>query len=113
MSRNDAFMNTGLSSAAQRRRMAKQKELHDKRAAEQEAVKSSLNKDASVVLEWIDKEQADITTSYTKLMADVMTEENVKAQLLALQMHYDWLERAKQRVKRVMREPKQEATHAG
>lgn len=123
--RNDAALSTGLSSALDRRRLAKQEELHNKRKADKEAVKarlSGLSTQGDIVMEWIDQEINDVN-DFTKMVNEfdpaaymkqiplaqrmsVTNSELLQAQTLARMMHIEWLKSAKNRVKKHLKDPK-------
>lgn len=120
--RNDAALSTGLSSAVERRRAAAQQELHDKKQRQQEATKVSLTRDGSAINDWIDEEIAkvsDLRQAITEFdleafmkkvplakRLNVTHAELLQAQTIARLMHIEWLEKAKSRVKKHMKEPK-------
>jgi phosphoribosylpyrophosphate synthetase len=105
--RDDSMLNTGLSSAVERKRYAKQEELHNKRIAEKEAMRVSLTTQGETIMQWIDQEIKD-ASDLRKMILNVDSEENVRAQLLARQLHLTFLQNAKTRVKKYLKEPKVE-----
>ena len=121
-SRNDGSLNTGLSSAVERRRMKKQEELHEKKQRAQEATRVSLNRDGSAVMEWIDEELKEVsdfskmTTEFNPKtilqqvpLANTMSVTNaelLQAMTIARLMHIEFLKSAKQKVRKYMKEPK-------
>lgn len=97
--RNDAMLDTGLSSAVERRAQARSDEQRRKRSDQ----RARLTPGAEIVLEWIDKEINE-AADLRKIIINVADEEHVKAQLLARQMHLTWLEDIKNRAKNMLRE---------
>lgn len=97
--RSDSVLNTGLSSAASRRVEARRQKAKEKR----EAAKAKLTPDADIILEWIDKEKADIV-NVEKMILAIDSEENVVAQILARKMHIEFLNKLKTKAKNILRE---------
>lgn len=99
--RNDALLNTGMSSAVDRRAKFRLEEQKRKRSGE----RAQLTPGAEIVLAWIDKEIAD-AADLRHIIINVADEEHVKAQLLARQYELNWLGDIKNRAKNMMREVK-------
>lgn len=120
--RDDASLNTGLSSAATRKREERQKELHDRKQRQQESTRVKLTRDGSAIQDWLDEEIKDVgnlekmVTEFdpqnmfkTIPLAERMNVTNaelLQAQTLARMMHIEWLKSAKKRVDKYMKEPK-------
>lgn len=96
--RSDSVLSTGMSSALER----KQREKWDKAHAARQDRRQALTPSADIILEWIEKEMNDCA-DLRKTIINVATEDHVKAQLLAKQMHLDFLESMKNRVKNTLR----------
>lgn len=131
-SRDDSSLNTGMSSALQRRRYAKQEELHEKRKREKEATAarlSGLTTQGDIVVEWLEQELADVK-DFTKMTTEfdpvafmkqmplaqrlnVSSAELLQAQTIARLMHIEWLEKARTRAKNHLKKPKREAVKDG
>lgn len=99
MTRNDSLLNTGLSSAVERRQKAKYDEAHKKRNDQ----RARLTPQADIVLAWIEKERKDVV-DLSKMILNVDSEQNVRAQLLARQLHLTFLDNIKNRAKNMLRE---------
>lgn len=125
--RDDSALNTGLSSAAQRRIDAKNAE----RARKKERQRTELLPNADIILEWIDKEKADVKDLEKTILdldfgkirqlvplakqLDISDAQLIQAQILARMMHLEWLNSVKIRAKNMLREVKnaeQEAENA-
>lgn len=125
--RNDEALNTGMSSALERRRLQIQEEMHNKRKAAKEAEKARLNglsTQGDVVVEWIDKELeevGDMRKMVTEFDMDafmkkiplarrlnVTSPEMLQAQTIAHLMHIEFLEKLKTRAKNTMKEAKRQ-----
>lgn len=83
---NDAMFVTGMSSANARRVAQKQKENLDVKRSKGAYVKPG----AQWVLDEIAKEKANVV-NIEKLVLDVTSEKNLQAQILAIQMHLNFL----------------------
>jgi hypothetical protein len=99
--RSDGLLNTGLTSAAQRRaedRARRQRELREgKRAA--------MTPGGAIIKEWIDKEIAE-AADLRHIIVNIADEEHVKAQLLGRQYYLEALQRLKSKTTNVLREVK-------
>lgn len=122
MARDDSALNTGMSSAVERRRLQKQQELHEKKQQQQEATRVSLTRDGSAIIDWIDEEIKDVsdlskmTTEFNvesilkrvplAKTLNVTNAELLQAMTIAKLLHIEFLEKAKGRVKKHMKDPK-------
>lgn len=122
MARDDSALNTGMSSAVERRRLQKQKELHDKKQQQQAATRVSLTRDGSAIMDWIDEEIKDVsdlasmTTEFNvesllqrvplAKTLNVTNAELLQAMTIAKLLHIEWLKSAKTKVNKYMKEPK-------
>jgi ribonuclease D len=97
--RNDSVLNTGMSSAVERRQKAKWDEAHKKRNDQ----RARLTPKAEIILEWIEQERKDVV-DLSKMILNVESEENVRAQLLARQLHLTFLTNMKNKAKNLLRE---------
>lgn len=100
--RADNVLDTGMTSAATRRqeeRLKRQRELRENRRAQ-------LTPGAEIIVQWIDQEIAE-AKDLTKMIINIDTEDNVRAQLLAKQYHVDFLLKLKSKTKNILREVKQ------
>lgn len=98
--RSDSMLHTGLSSAKERRIRAAQQKLHD------EKTKASVGftETGEGLLAWIDKERANVIEDLAKLPFSIeSSEENVKSELRAFQMHLNFLTRFKTHTKNQLR----------
>ncbi len=98
MSRDDSFLNTGLSSAASRRLDAQTKQ----KTSERRSDRAHLLPGAEIILEWIAKEKKD-TANLERMILNLESEDNVRAQLLARQMHLTFLDSLTNRAKNILR----------
>lgn len=102
--RNDSLLNTGMSSAINRRlelEREKKKELTRSRNAK-------IIPGAQFIADAVKAEKARVT-NIENLILNVSTEENVRAQLLAIQMHIDWLDGLSLRYGKLVRAQAKEA----
>lgn len=98
--RNDAMLNTGLSSAKERRIRAAQQKLHDEKTQKGQ----EFTQGGEGLLDWIDKERAGVIEDIAKIPFTVdTTEENVKSELRAFQMHLNFIDRMKKKAIKEMR----------
>lgn len=106
MQRDDSVLNTGLSSALTRRRDAKLKQEQRDR----DMMRSILTPSAEIILEWIAQEQQAVEKlNYTDLLLD--TDVNIRAQLLARQLHSKFLTKLGNRAKATLRTAKKAEHH--
>lgn len=98
--RNDAVLNTGLTSAADRRMRERQEALHNKH--QEQSKEFTFGGEA--ILQWIEEERANVIEDLAKLPMSVeTTEENVKSELRAFQMHLNFLARFKVKARKELR----------
>jgi hypothetical protein len=99
-SRNDSVLNTGMTSAAERKIREKQLEMHEKRQE-----KSRLfTVGGEAILEWIDDYRKAVIEDLAKLPFSVdTTEENVKSELRAFQMQLNFLTEFKRKARTQLR----------
>lgn len=99
--RSDAILNTGITSAAQRRaedRARRQRELREgKRAA--------MTPGGQIIKEWIDKE-IEQAADLRHIVVNIADEDHVKAQLLGRQYYLEALQRLKAKTTNILREVK-------
>jgi len=98
MPRNDALLNTGMSSALERRRAA----IAERKKQERERKRSALQPGADIILTWIDQEMAECT-DVRKLVMNISTEQNAQAELLAIRKHIEFLVSLKARAQNILR----------
>ncbi len=119
--RNDSALNTGLSSAIDRKRLKKQKELHDKKQRAQEATRVSLSRDGGTIDTWLDEEIAkvsDLSSAVTEFdpsqllkqiplaqRMNITDKELLQAFMIAKLMHIEFLKDTKKKVNKFMKEP--------
>jgi hypothetical protein len=96
--RNDALLSTGLNSASSRRLAERNKKLK----LEKEKTRSVLTPAAEVILKWIDQEKKDVV-DLSKIILNMESEDNVRAQLLAKQMHLEFVNKLEMRARNLLR----------
>lgn len=99
--RNDAVLHTNLTSAAQRRGEDRARRQRELRAGQ----RASITPGGKIIKEWIDKEIAE-AADLTKIIINVSSEENVRAQLLGRQYYLEALQRLKSKTTNILREVK-------
>lgn len=129
IARNDSLLNTGLTSAADRKRFEKQEELHNKRSAQKEAQRAALGnltRRGELISEWIAEERSALDSISNLMLTtdieaaarqypvlktiNVDNDSLMKAQLIARLMHIDWLKKLEKKVKSTLREERVEKT---
>lgn len=93
------MLNTGLSSAVDR----KQAERAEKQKQERASRRQQLTSDGEIIKEWLDKEIAD-AKDLSKMIINISSEEHVTAQLLGRQYQIESLERMKNKATNILRE---------
>lgn len=101
MPRNDGVLNTGMSSAIERKQAERTKRL---RAARDDRRKA-LTPGGEIIKVWIDQEIAD-AANLLKIIVNITDEDHVKAQLLGRQYYIESLQRLKNKANNVLREVK-------
>lgn len=96
--KTEGYFSTGLSSAVQRQHDQRLKKMQNRKAGEL----AGLAPDAKILLEWIEEEKKDVV-NLEKMILNISDEKFVQAQLLARQMHLDWLTKMKKKVNTVLR----------
>lgn len=115
MARDDSSLNTGMSSAVERRSRERLEEQLRKRSGERE----QLTPGAEILIAWINKDIKDVGNMETKILgidfddlramiplAQRLNVDNatlLQAQVLAQAMHIEWLKSAKNRLKNTLR----------
>lgn len=98
--RSDSMLHTGLSSAKERRIRAAQQKLHDSKTQKS----LDFTEGGKGLLEWIDKERANVIEDLAKLPFGIDTEDkHIKSELRAFQMHLNFLTRFKTHTKNQLR----------
>lgn len=98
MARHDGGLITGLSSAS-----ARKSALLDKQRAEKKQAESSkLRPYSELITAWIDEEKARVT-NIEKIVLDVENQENLQAQIMALNMHVAFLNSLNTRAQNLLR----------
>lgn len=98
MARDDSVLNTGMSSAVDRKnaeRVAKRKE-------EQANKRQALTTDGEIITAWIDKEIAK-AKDLSQMIINISSEKHVTAQLLGRQYQIKSLETMKAKAKNILR----------
>ena len=103
MPRNDSLLDTGMSSALDRR--IAEKKNREERAKQD--VRQKLTPGAEIILDWIKQEEDDVV-NLKKMILDVTNQERLLAQLYARQLHLQFLENLRNKAKIVLREVKTE-----
>lgn len=108
-SRNDAVLNTGMSSALDRRR----KLAEERKKQERQDKKAALAPQVDIILDWI-KEEENQVADLRHIILNVSDEALLRDQLLARQLHLDFLKKLKGRARNVLRGlPKPQAVKEG
>lgn len=98
--RNDSVLNTGMSSALDRKQRIKALEQKSKR----EQRRAQLTPSAEIVLDWIEREKAEVTERVAALPINMDTkEQDIKSVLLAYQMHLTFLGTLKAKANNMLR----------
>lgn len=106
MSRDESFLNTGLSSALERRKTAEEQQRKQDRIYK----RGKLTPGAEIILEWLNKEKETVYKNIAALPINIeTTEENVKSVLLAYQMQLNFVDNLILKTKNVLREIPEEA----
>ncbi len=97
MSRNDGYLNTGMSSAIQRRQEARLEVQRQKRADARRELRPAIKQ----MSELIDAELKEVMNIEYMVM-HLTTEKDIKSQLLARQLHVIFLKQLKTKLKRIV-----------
>lgn len=116
--RNDGFLNTGLSSAVERRHQQKLETMQKAKKDE----RGRLTPQADIILEWLQQEKDEVGNLEKSILdfdmekiralvplakqLDVSNKDLLQAQIIARFMHLEWLKKMESKVKGVLRETK-------
>lgn len=101
--RDDSVLNTGLSSAAFRRQVARR----EAEAEVKQSKRSLLTPGAEIIIKWIDNEIEKVA-DLREMILNVSDKDLLRDQLLAKQHHLAFLKDLKAKAKNILREVKQQ-----